>query len=112
MSTLASRGNAKLLKELAGLNNSLYHFHQSFNYFHFYTFLLPLEDRHEPIFACMREVLEKCLRTNILTPLLFGILRHRESFLGFIEAADSQLWLPYLNTIIAAIAINLKFRIL
>lgn len=74
--------------------------------------MLPLEDALEPVFWHMKEIVEKCVRTNILTPLLFGILRHRECFLQFIEEASSEVWLPYLNVIISGIAINLKFRIL
>ena len=49
--TLAERKNFKLLKELANINNSLYNFHPSFDYFQFYTYLLPLHDDYEPIFA-------------------------------------------------------------
>lgn len=60
----------------------------------------------------MNDVLQKCLRTNILTPLLFGLLRHRTDFLRFIDEVDSPVWLPYLNTILSGIAINFKFRIL
>lgn len=60
----------------------------------------------------MNEILQKCLRTNILTPLLFGLLRHREEFLKFIDQIDSPIWLPYLNALVSGIAINLKFRIL
>lgn len=52
------------------------------------------------------------MRTNILTPLLFGFLRNRENFLRFVREADSKIWLPYLNAIIGGIAINLKLRIL
>lgn len=60
----------------------------------------------------MREIAEKCMRTNILTPLLFGFLRNRENFLRFVREADSKIWLPYLNAIIGGIAVNLKLRIL
>ena len=109
---LAERGYYKLLGEIAALNNSLYNFHPSFDYFQLFTYLLPLRDDYYPDFATMYEVLQKCLRTNILTPLLFGMLRHRESFLTFIEGVDSDKWMPYLNAIIAGITINLKFRIL
>ena len=111
VTSLTQKRNIKLLKELAELNNSLYQFHPSFNYFQFYT-LLPVEIHLEPIFSYMIEIAEKCIRTNILTPLLFGILRHREAFLKFIQDADSSIWLPYLNALISGIAINLKFRIL
>jgi hypothetical protein len=110
--TLAGRRSFRLLKEFAVFNNALYRFHPSFNYFHLFTLLLPLHDEFEPVFHIMKEVLEKCLRTNILTPLLFGVLRHREAFLQFIKQVDSPIWLPYLNAILAGIIINLKFRIL
>lgn len=40
---LAKKNQIKFLKEFASLNNALYNFHPSFNYFHLYTFLLPLK---------------------------------------------------------------------
>ena len=42
--TLAEMSHFKLLKELAALNNSLYNFHPSFNYFQLYANLLPIND--------------------------------------------------------------------
>ena len=46
----------KLLSELASLNNSLYSFHPSYNYFHLYTLLLPLDNQYEVIFYQMKEI--------------------------------------------------------
>ena len=108
---LLERGG-RAIDEVAQLNSALHSFHPNFDLFHFYSLLLPLKDEHEPLFATLKPVLEKCLRTNILTPLLFGLLRHRQHFLKFISEAHHPCWLPYLNAIISAIAINLKLRIL
>ena len=98
--------------DIAELNNALYSFHPSFDLFHLYSLLLPLKPEYAPVFAQLEGILEKCLRSNIVTPLLFGLLRHRLAFKDFIEQAQSEVWLPYLNTIIGAIAINFKLRIL
>lgn len=40
---LAAKGNIKFLKEIAELNNSLYNFHPSFDYFQMYVLLFPLK---------------------------------------------------------------------
>jgi hypothetical protein len=52
------------------------------------------------------------MAANIITPLLFGIMRNYDKFNKFILEADSPIWLPYLNCLIGGIIINLKFRIL
>ena len=41
---LKARKSMKLLFEIAELNNSLYYFHPSFNYFQLYSLLLPLTE--------------------------------------------------------------------
>lgn len=108
---LAQNGAVRLLSALAHLNNALYYFHPSFNYFHFYSLLTP-SPTLQPVFAAMTEVALKCQRTNILTPLLFGLLRHRSAFLDFISQANDPIWLPYLNALLAGLSLNFKCRIL
>lgn len=52
------------------------------------------------------------MNTYILTPLLFAVLRNRESFLNFIEQIDSEIWVDYLNGLAYGLLINFKARIL
>ena len=101
-----------LLIEFSTLTNELYNFHPSFNYSHFYSLMLPLQKEHEPVFRAISYIGGKCLNTNILTPLLFAILRHREMFIQFISQANDECWADYLNGLAYGLILNFKTRIL
>lgn len=109
---LVQNGQIWLLIQFSELNNELYQFHPSFNYSHFYSLLLPLRNEYEPIFRSIKLIAEKCLNANILTPLLFAILRNKIAFLDFIENVDHSIWASYLNGLVFGLIFNFKARIL
>ena len=74
--------------------------------------MLPLRKEYEPVFRSIEVIGAKCLNTNILTPLLFSILRHREQFISFIEQVDDVCWAKYLNALAYGLILNFKARIL
>lgn len=74
--------------------------------------MLPLKREYEPVFRATSVIAQKCLNTNILTPFLFAILRHREVVLKFIAQADDECWADYLNGIAYGLILNFKTRIL
>lgn len=101
-----------LLIDLSELTNELYNFHPSFNYSQFYVLMLPLRKEYEPVFRSIKYIGAKCLNTNILTPLLFAILRHSEGFTRFINEAEDECWVDYLNGLALGLVLNFKARIL
>jgi hypothetical protein len=74
--------------------------------------MLPLVNQYEPVFRATRVIAQKCLNINILTPLLFSVLRNREAYHQFIREVDDQVWAPYLNGIVCGLIYNFKARIL
>ena len=62
----------------------MYNFHGSFDYFCFYTYLTP-ENKYLKVYDKIREIEKKCKNTNILTPLLFGVLNNYKAFIEFVE---------------------------
>lgn len=67
----------------------MYNFHGSFDYFMFYTYLTP-ERKYYRVYERIGEVEKKCKHTNILTPLLFGVLNNYKAFVQFINLVDSR----------------------
>lgn len=80
---LISMEQIEFLEELADLNNSMYSFHGSFDYFLFFTYIRP-EKEFIRVFERAKDLERKCKMTNILTPLLFGVLNNYKAFVAFV----------------------------
>lgn len=52
------------------------------------------------------------MNANLLTPLLFALLRSRDAFHVFITNVDDNCWVPYLSGLVCGLIYNFKARIL
>ena len=52
------------------------------------------------------------MNTFILNPLLFTVLRSYENVYRFIEEANHECWIRYLNALAYGLLLNFKTRIL
>jgi hypothetical protein len=89
----------------------MYSFHGSFDYFLFYTCLRP-EKRFIKVYDRVKDLERKCKTTNILTPLLFGILNNFKAFKDFISQVQSREYIHLLRVLLSGLVINFKLRIL
>lgn len=89
----------------------MYSFHGSFDYFLFYTCLKP-EKKLIKVYERIKDLERKCKTTNILTPLLFGILNNFKSFKLFVSQVQSPDYIHLLRVLLSGLVINFKLRIL
>lgn len=64
------------------------------------------------MFNRISEIEKKCRHTNILTPLLFGVMNNYKAFVRFVERVEGVGYVHWLRVLLAGLIVNFKLRIL